>query len=119
MGDRGKTLMFPGNIYNYAATDRRGDARPAAASADAARRNPRAQEEMLEAAARRGDIQAIILRAGDFYGPDNVGDWFDQAMMLEAGQGQARADGRAGGRPCLGLSARSGPRLRKARLAAQ
>ena len=37
---------------------------------------------------KRGDIQAIILRAGDFYGPESTCDWFDLAMLREAKKGK-------------------------------
>lgn len=84
----GKTLMFPGNIYNYAASDRR-------VSPDMPQRpqTPRGairvrQEEMLAAASRAGKFQTIIIRAGDFYAPNNAGDWFEQAMMMEIGKGK-------------------------------
>lgn len=88
MGDLGKTLMFPGNIYNYAASDRR-----ITPSMPQRPQTPRGairvrQEEMLAAASRAGKFQTIILRAGDFYAPGNAGDWFDQAMMMEAGKGK-------------------------------
>ena len=43
--------------------------------------------------ARAGKV--IILRAGDFYGPDCTGEWFDQAILREAG-GQAAVLGRPG-----------------------
>ena len=88
MGDSGKTLMFPGNIYNYAATDRR-------ITPDMPQnpQTPRGairveQEQMLAAASREGRFQTIILRAGDFYAPGNVGDWFDQAMLTDIGKGK-------------------------------
>lgn len=88
MGDSGKTLMFPGNIYNYAASNRR-----IAPSTPQLPQTPRGairvrQEAMLAAASRAGKFQTIILRAGDFYGPNNVGDWFDQAMLMDAGKGK-------------------------------
>lgn len=88
MGDSGKTLMFPGNIYNYSATDRR-----VTPSTPQRPQTPRGairvrQEEMLQAASRAGKFQTIIIRAGDFYAPRNTGDWFDQAMMMEAGKGK-------------------------------
>ncbi|MGB3337786.1 MAG: NAD-dependent epimerase/dehydratase family protein [Devosia sp.] len=88
MGDSGKTLMFPGNIYNYAASDRR-----MAPSTPQRPQTPRGairvrQEEMLAAGSKAGKFQTIIVRAGDFYAPDNVGDWFDQAMMMEARKGK-------------------------------
>jgi nucleoside-diphosphate-sugar epimerase len=88
MGDNGKTLMFPGNVYNYAATDRR-----IAPSTTQRPQTPRGairvrQEEMLAAASKAGKFQTIIIRAGDFYAPNNSGDWFDQAMMMDAKKGK-------------------------------
>lgn len=88
MGSGGKTLMFPGNIYNYAASDR-----TIAPSTPQRPQTPRGairvrQEEMLAAASRAGRFQTIIIRAGDFYAPHNVGDWFDQAMMMDARKGK-------------------------------
>lgn len=88
MGDDGKTLMFPGNIYNYSASDRRitpGTPQHPQTPRGAIRVR---QEEMLAAASREGKFQTIILRAGDFYAPGNEGDWFDQAMMMEARKGK-------------------------------
>ncbi|HEY9010000.1 MAG TPA: NAD-dependent epimerase/dehydratase family protein [Devosia sp.] len=93
MGTSGKTLLFPGNIYNYAASDR-------IVTPDLPQRpeTPRGAirvevEELYRAAARRGDIQAIILRAGDFYGPESQGDWFDLVMMTEARKGKVQLMG--------------------------
>jgi nucleoside-diphosphate-sugar epimerase len=88
MGDSGKTLMYPGNIYNYAASDRR-----IAPSTPQRPQTPRGeirlrQEAMLADAAKAGKFQVLIIRAGDFYGPDNQGDWFDQAMMLDVAKGK-------------------------------
>lgn len=88
MGRDGKTMLFPGTIYNYAATDRfvtpELPQRPEKPRGEIRKRT----EALFEAASRRGDIQAIILRAGDFYGPGNVGDWFDQAILREAHKGK-------------------------------
>jgi nucleoside-diphosphate-sugar epimerase len=88
LGASSKTLLFPGNIYNYAATDR-------VVTPDLKQRpqTPRGEirvrvEALYEAAAKRGDIQAIILRAGDFYGPESTFDWFDLAMLREAKKGK-------------------------------
>lgn len=88
MGDSGRTLMFPGNIYNYAATDRL-----VSPSTPQHPQTPRGairvrQEEMLAAASRAGKFQTIILRAGDFYAPDTTGGWYDQAMMTEIKKGK-------------------------------
>lgn len=88
LGTSGKTLLFPGNIYNYAATDR-------LVTPDLVQRpqTPRGEirvrvEQMFEAAAKRGDMQVIVLRAGDFYGPESKSDWFDLAMLREASKGK-------------------------------
>ena len=83
MGRTGKTMLFPGNIYNYAA-----DCDVLTPDLPQHPPTPRGAvrvrvEAMFEAAARRGDFQVLILRAGDFYGPGSEGDWFDQIMMRE------------------------------------
>jgi nucleoside-diphosphate-sugar epimerase len=88
MGNSGKTLLFPGTIYNYAATDRY--------MTPSTPQHPHAPrgairvrlEQMLEAASKAGKFQTIILRAGDFYAPDNKGDWFEQAMMMNVNKGK-------------------------------
>jgi nucleoside-diphosphate-sugar epimerase len=110
MGDRGRTLIFPGNVYNYAASDRR-----MSPSTPQRPQTPRGairvrQEDMLAAASKAGKFQTIIVRAGDFYAPGNTGDWYDQAMMMEAKKGKVYHMAW----PCLGLPARSRPRLRRA-----
>jgi nucleoside-diphosphate-sugar epimerase len=43
---------------------------------------------MLRQAAERDDFQVIILRAGDFFGPGNRGEWFDSAMLMDHGKGR-------------------------------
>lgn len=88
MGDSGKTLLYPGNIYNYAATDRRvspGMAQNPQTPRGAIRVR---QEDMLEAAALAGKFQTIILRAGDFFAPQIGGDWFDLAMLMDGRKGK-------------------------------
>jgi NAD dependent epimerase/dehydratase family. len=88
MGKVGRTLLFPGNIYNYAASERvigpetpQHPERPRGAVRVA-------MERRIAAAGERGDIRGIILRAGDFYGPDSSQDWFDQVILREAGKGR-------------------------------
>ncbi len=88
MGQSGKTLLYPGNVYNYAATDRR-----ITPSMPQRPQTPRGairvrQEEMLAAASRAGKFQTIVLRAGDFYAPNSKGDWFDLAMLMDAHKGK-------------------------------
>ncbi|MDB5539445.1 MAG: hypothetical protein JWQ89_1172 [Devosia sp.] len=88
LGTSGKTLLFPGNIYNYAAGDR-------VVTPDLKQQpqTPRGEirvrvEALYQGAANRGDIQVIVLRAGDFYGPESSGDWFDLAMLRDAAKGK-------------------------------
>ena len=88
MGESGKTMLYPGNIYNYRATDRL-----VSPTTPQRPHTPRGairvrQEEMLAAASKAGKFQTIILRAGDFFAPNNSGDWFDQAMLLQAHKGK-------------------------------
>jgi nucleoside-diphosphate-sugar epimerase len=96
LGTSGKTLLFPGNIYNYAATDR--IVTPALQQRP---QTPRGEirkrvELNLKAAADRGDIQAIVIRAGDFYSAQCDGDWFSLAMLREAAKGKLAALGASG-----------------------
>jgi len=87
MGSTGKAMLFPGNIYNFRAGDR--DVTPDSPQHP---QTPRGGirvrlEQMLAAAAERGDIQAIVLRAGDFYGPNSHGDWFEQGVLSAVRKG--------------------------------
>jgi len=88
LGDSGKTLLFPGTIYNYRASDR--TVSPATRqSADAPRGDIRIQlETLLRKASVAEKFQTIILRGGDFYGPGNRGEWFEQAMLMDVGKGK-------------------------------
>lgn len=74
------TLMFPGNIYNYAADQ-------VMLTPDLPQRPEKnkgairvRQEQMLKAASDRG-LQVIILRSADFYAPGATGSMFDLAML--------------------------------------
>ncbi len=88
MAGSGKTLLFPGTIYSY-----RGSDRTVAPGLRQSAEQPRGAirirlEEMLrEAAAARG-FQVIVLRAGDFFGGGNTGDWFDAGMLMDVGKGR-------------------------------
>lgn len=88
MGESGKTLMFPGTIYNYRAADR-----TVSPGLRQSGEQPRGEirirlEAMLRAAADAGKIQVIILRAGDFFGPGGRGEWFDGAMLMDRAKGK-------------------------------
>jgi nucleoside-diphosphate-sugar epimerase len=96
LGAIGKTLLFPVSVYNYAATDR-------VITPDMPQRphTPRGEirarvEDLYRAAAGRGDLQFLMIRAGDFYGPGTTGDWFDLAMMTEAKKGKVAVMGTPG-----------------------
>ena len=83
----GKTMLFPGNIYNYAATDR--VITPATPQRPHTYRGEIRQrmEAALQSAASAGNLKAIILRAGNFYG-NPFGDFFDQLILREAEKGK-------------------------------
>jgi nucleoside-diphosphate-sugar epimerase len=96
LGTTGKTMLFPGNIYNFNQSNRvivPGLAQRPQTPRGAIRVRV---EAMFREAARRGDIQAIILRAGDFYGPHSVADWFDQAILRDAAKGRVATMGKPG-----------------------
>ena len=97
MGSDGKTLLYPGNIYNFAASLR--DVTPDSPQHP---ERPRGEirvrtEALLRAAAMRGEMQVIIVRAGDFFAPGNHGDWFDQAILAQKGKISAGPADRAVG----------------------
>lgn len=84
----GQTLLHPGNIYNYAATDR-----VVTPDLEQHPETPRGamrvrMEHMLKGAAAARGGQVIVLRAGDFFGPSVTGDWFEQGMLREAAKGR-------------------------------
>lgn len=96
LGTVGRTVLFPGNIYNFSASDR--FVTPATRQIP---QTPRGAirirvEQLFEAAAARGDIQAIVLRAGDFYGPGSTNDWFDLALFREIGKRRVATMGAPG-----------------------
>ena len=95
-GKTGKTMLFPGNTYNFARTDR--VLRPDTPQhPETVRGQLRVRvESALQAAADGGDVQVLILRAGEFYGPGSSGDWFDQIMFRELKSGVVRTAGYAG-----------------------
>jgi nucleoside-diphosphate-sugar epimerase len=82
------TLVFPGNVYNYGAgmpalidetvlmrpTSRKGAIRVAI-------------EERLRDAADKG-LRTIVLRAGDFFGGEGAGSWFDRVIVKEIAAGR-------------------------------
>jgi len=82
-----KTLMFPGNIYNYAAKQHVIEPQtPQHPEKEKGHIRAR-METMLETAAAAGDIRVIIVRTGDFYAPGAVGTNFDLAILARIKSG--------------------------------
>jgi nucleoside-diphosphate-sugar epimerase len=86
--ESGATLVFPGNLYNYGAgmparideitpmlpTSRKGAIRVAI-------------ETRLRDAAE-GGLRTIVLRAGDYFGGESRGSWFDRMIVKEIAAGR-------------------------------
>jgi nucleoside-diphosphate-sugar epimerase len=84
----GATLMLPGNVYNF------GQSMPSVLMEGAPYRPTMAMgrirtgmEEQLEAATQRGELRAVIVRAGNFYG-QGQGTWLDMAMLKDIRRGK-------------------------------
>lgn len=82
------TLMWPGNVYNF------GEGMPPVLSEDTPQAatgfkgRMRVQlEQRLQAATQGGDLRAVVLRAGDFFG-SGTGSWIDQAIAKDLPQGR-------------------------------
>lgn len=83
----GALLMFPGNVYGF------GEGMPATLSPDTPQRPSTAMgqirvrlEQRLDGACSQG-LNAVIVRAGDFFGP-GPGTWLDMAMAKELTRGR-------------------------------
>jgi nucleoside-diphosphate-sugar epimerase len=77
----GARILFPGNVYVFspesgATVDETTPYTPHTRKG-AVRRN---MEEMLADAARERGVRSIILRAGDFFGPEDVSSWLSGAV---------------------------------------
>ncbi|MES2840703.1 MAG: NAD-dependent epimerase/dehydratase family protein [Pseudomonadota bacterium] len=84
----GATLMLPGNVYNF------GQGMPGVLLEGAPYRPTVAMgrirsdmEAALEAATQRGELRAVIVRAGNFYG-QGQGTWLDRAMLTGIRRGK-------------------------------
>lgn len=82
------TLVFPGNLYNYGADmpaliDETAPVRPT--SRKGAMRV--AIETRMREAAEDG-LRTIILRAGDYFGGEGRGSWFDRIIVKEIAAGR-------------------------------
>lgn len=80
--ESGARILLPGNVYNFGP-----DALPHLTEASpqhpqtAKGRVRVAMEARLRQAAARGEAKALIVRAGDFFGPRAGGSWFSQVMV--------------------------------------
>ena len=88
--------LFPGNVYNFGSalpevlkpeTPQRPDHRKAHIRCE--------MEALFERAAIEGRIKTIILRAGDFFGGDGTGSWFDLVIAKRTGRGTFTWPGKA------------------------
>ena len=84
----GATLMLPGNVYNF------GESMPAVLMEGAPYQPSMAMgrirtgmEEQLEQATQRGELRAVMVRAGNFYGQGH-GTWLDLAMLKDIRRGK-------------------------------
>jgi nucleoside-diphosphate-sugar epimerase len=79
----GATLVFPGNLYNY------GAAMPALIDETTPMRPTSRKGAMrvaIEARMREAaGLRTIVLRAGDYFGGDGLGSWFDRVIIKEIG----------------------------------
>jgi nucleoside-diphosphate-sugar epimerase len=84
----GALLMLPGNVYNYgrelppaldSATPERGDTPKA---------RIRIEMEARLAAAARGGVDSVVIRAGDFFGGPGSGTWLDMALASKLAKGR-------------------------------
>ncbi|TCV85838.1 NAD(P)H-binding protein [Sulfurirhabdus autotrophica] len=84
----GALLMFPGNVYNF------GKSLPAELHLDTPQigNNSKARvridiEQQLRAAAASG-VNSVVVRAGDFFGGEGRGSWFDLVITKSLGKGK-------------------------------
>jgi nucleoside-diphosphate-sugar epimerase len=84
----GALLMFPGNVYNY------GAGMPALLTPDTPQRPGTEKgrirvdlEQQLAQATRTRGLQAVVIRAGDFFGAGS-GSWLDQVIVKKLPQGR-------------------------------
>jgi len=82
----GKTLMFPGNVYNYAAKQHLikpdTEQKPHGEKGEIRKR----MEQQLKEASKDG-LQVLIVRMGDFFAPDAAGTMIDLMLMQRAKSG--------------------------------
>ena len=81
----GATLMLPGNVYNF------GDTLAAVLTEESPQNPTNRKGEIrcaMEAAMCEEGLRSIVVRAGDFFGGDGMGTWFDQAVVKDIRKGK-------------------------------
>lgn len=86
--DLNACLLFPGNVYNYGADMPAVLCEVTPQRANTVKGQARiAMEKRLASVCANGKMQAVVIRAGDFFGCGK-GSWLDQAMVPKLTQGQ-------------------------------
>lgn len=80
--NEGATVVLPGTLYNYGPDAFRAVSEEAPQNPVTRKGAIRARmEERLSEEAERGGLRALIVRAGDFFGPGARNNWFSQALV--------------------------------------
>lgn len=89
----GARVVLPGTVYNY------GPDAPALIGEDAPQTPTTrkgairvALERRLRAAAEAGEARALIVRAGDYFGPNAANNWFSQGIVAPGARPKAIRD---------------------------
>lgn len=78
----GARVLLPGTVYNYGPDTFPDIGEDAPQLPVTAKGRIRAEmERRLRAAAGSGDIKVLVVRAGDFFGPQPGNSWFSQALV--------------------------------------
>ncbi|MBU4180638.1 MAG: NAD(P)H-binding protein [Gammaproteobacteria bacterium] len=79
---QGATVVLPGTVYNYGPDAFLLIAEDAPQNAHTPKGRIRVElEQRLASAAQAGRMKAIVVRAGDFFGPRAGNNWFSQGMV--------------------------------------
>ncbi|WP_235943843.1 NAD-dependent epimerase/dehydratase family protein [Uliginosibacterium aquaticum] len=79
---QGATILLPGTVYNYGPDTFPLIAEDAPQAPITRKGAIRVElERRLQAAAEAGELRVIIVRAGDFFGPQARNSWFSQGML--------------------------------------
>jgi nucleoside-diphosphate-sugar epimerase len=85
----GLVHLFPGNVYNFGSAIPAHPIEETPFVGDHAKAAVRVEAEALfEKAARDDGVKTLILRAGDFFGGDGRGSWFDLVIAKDIAKGK-------------------------------